>query len=63
MVKVDLDIKGVLGLLEIGSLSKDKVAKMLDEFNKDQLIDYLVSNFVESSADSDMELSNPDELD
>lgn len=53
MVSVDLDIKGIIGLLEIGNLPKKKASEMLNEFNKDQLIEYIISSIPEDDIEED----------
>lgn len=56
MVSIDLDLKGLVGLYEMGSLSKEKLKAYLDKFTKEDLITYILDqnqqeNLEEESSD------------
>ena len=42
MVNLDLGIAELIGLKEIGKIKKDKLKEHLNEFSKEDIIDYLV---------------------
>lgn len=43
MVKLDLGVKEILGLADIGSVSKKDLEKHLYEFDQKDLVEYLLS--------------------
>ena len=59
MATIDLNVKAVVGLGENDSISKDKFKSYLEKFDKEDLINYLLSDVYGDSKDNDMD----DELD
>lgn len=59
MVSVDLDIKDIktaMGIYSSELISKEKCKKILSEFTKDQLIDYLISSGHSLSSEDQEEI-------
>lgn len=44
MVSVDLDIKKIITLAENNSIDKKQLKEFLDQFDKDEIIEYLCSS-------------------
>lgn len=51
MVNIDLDIKGLIGLADSGSIKKEKLKEYLEKFDKKDFINYIMDDLVEEETD------------
>lgn len=55
MVKLDLNLKQTIGLAEIGATSKEDLKKQLEDFNKEDFINYVL-NELQTQEDEEVPL-------